>query len=65
MKVHESWQDFLEQEKPAQDRMFALTTKGTGTLVKSKFHELSYWRIRDNPGPLASSFYLQAESPVV
>ena len=42
MKVHESWEDFLQQEKPAQDRMFALTTKGTGTLVKSQFQENDY-----------------------
>ena len=42
MKVHESWADFLAQEKPAQDRMFALTTKGTGTLLKSKFQENDY-----------------------
>ncbi len=42
MKVHESWQDFLAQEKPAQDRMFALTTKGTGTLLKCQFQENDY-----------------------
>lgn len=42
MKVHESWADFLAHEKPAQDRMFALTTKGTGMLLKSKFQENDY-----------------------
>ncbi len=42
MKVHESWQDFLAQEKPAQERMFALTTKGTGTLLKCQFQENDY-----------------------
>jgi tRNA (cytidine/uridine-2'-O-)-methyltransferase len=42
MKVHESWQDFLAHEKPAQDRMFALTTKGTGTLLKCQFQENDY-----------------------
>jgi tRNA (cytidine/uridine-2'-O-)-methyltransferase len=42
MKVHESWQDFLQQEKPAQERMFALTTKGSGTLAKSQFQENDY-----------------------
>ena len=42
MKVHESWQDFLQQEKPPQDRMFALTTKGTGTLLKCQFQENDY-----------------------
>lgn len=42
MKVHESWADFLAQEKPEQDRMFALTTKGTGTLLKCQFQENDY-----------------------
>jgi tRNA (cytidine/uridine-2'-O-)-methyltransferase len=42
MKVHESWADFLAQEKPTQDRMFALTTKGTGTLLKCQFQENDY-----------------------
>jgi tRNA (cytidine/uridine-2'-O-)-methyltransferase len=42
MKVHESWADFLAHEKPAQDRMFALTTKGTGTLLKCQFQENDY-----------------------
>ena len=39
MKVHESWQDFLQQEKPPQGRMFAITTKGTATLAQAKFLE--------------------------
>lgn len=42
MKVHESWEDFLQKENPPHDRMFALTTKGTGTLVKSQFQENDY-----------------------
>ncbi len=37
VKVHASWKAFLENEKPPVDRMFALTTKGSG-----KFHEGIY-----------------------
>lgn len=29
MRVHASWQDFLDAEKPLPQRMFALTTRGT------------------------------------
>jgi tRNA (cytidine/uridine-2'-O-)-methyltransferase len=39
MKVHESWQDFIQQENPPQDRMFAITTKGTAPLAQAKFLE--------------------------
>jgi len=37
IKMHANWTAFLEQEKPAIDRLFALTTKGSG-----KFHEGKY-----------------------
>ena len=39
MKIHESWKDFIQQENPPQDRMFAITTKGTETLAQAKFLE--------------------------
>ena len=37
IKVHANWDAFLENERPATDRLFALTTKGSG-----KFHEGKY-----------------------
>lgn len=37
IKVHANWDAFLENERPAADRLFALTTKGSG-----KFHEGKY-----------------------
>ena len=37
VKVHANWVAFLEEEKPSVDRLFALTTKGSG-----KFHEGKY-----------------------
>ena len=37
IKMHANWTAFLEQEKPVVDRLFALTTKGSG-----KFHEGKY-----------------------
>ena len=37
MKVHASWQAFIQSEKPSQDRMFAITTKGKATYIQ--------WRI--------------------
>jgi tRNA (cytidine/uridine-2'-O-)-methyltransferase len=37
IKVHADWAGFLENEKPAMDRVFTLTTKGSG-----KFHEGKY-----------------------
>jgi tRNA (cytidine/uridine-2'-O-)-methyltransferase len=37
MKVHKSWDAFLESEKPAQDRMFAITTKGEAKLSECVF----------------------------
>ena len=37
VKVHANWSAFLENEHPPVDRIFALTTKGSG-----KFHEGHY-----------------------
>jgi tRNA (cytidine/uridine-2'-O-)-methyltransferase len=34
---HAQWAAFLESEKPAAERMFALTTKGTGHVFKTAF----------------------------
>jgi len=42
MKVHANWQAFMESEKPAQDRMFAITTKGKAHLSECKFQENDY-----------------------
>ena len=37
LKVHASWQAFLDTEHPPTDRLFALTTKGTGQVFDSAF----------------------------
>ena len=37
LKVHANWQAFLDAEQPAMDRLFALTTKGTGQVFDSAF----------------------------
>jgi tRNA (cytidine/uridine-2'-O-)-methyltransferase len=37
LKVHASWQAFLDAEHPAMDRLFALTTKGTGQVFETAF----------------------------
>jgi tRNA (cytidine/uridine-2'-O-)-methyltransferase len=37
LKVHTGWQAFLDTEQPARDRLFALTTKGTGQVFESAF----------------------------
>ena len=34
---HANWQDFLETQRPALDRLFALTTKGTGQVFETAF----------------------------
>ena len=34
MKIHASWQAFLNAEKPATDRMFAMTTHGSRPFVE-------------------------------
>ena len=37
LRVHPNWQAFLDTEQPARDRLFALTTKGTGQVFDSAF----------------------------
>ncbi len=37
LRVHADWQAFLDAEEPARDRLFALTTKGTGQVFGSAF----------------------------
>ncbi|QTN27454.1 tRNA (uridine(34)/cytosine(34)/5-carboxymethylaminomethyluridine(34)-2'-O)-methyltransferase TrmL [Rhodoferax sp. AJA081-3] len=37
LKVHASWQAFMDAEQPAMDRLFALTTKGTGQVFETAF----------------------------
>jgi tRNA (cytidine/uridine-2'-O-)-methyltransferase len=37
VKRHRSWQDFLNNEHPTTNRMFALTTKGSGTAHDASF----------------------------
>lgn len=37
LRVHANWQAFLDSEQPARDRLFALTTKGTGQVFDSTF----------------------------
>jgi tRNA (cytidine/uridine-2'-O-)-methyltransferase len=37
MKVHESWEDFLRNESPSKDRMFAMTTKGSSVFAQKRF----------------------------
>jgi len=37
LRVHASWQAFLDTEQPAMDRLFALTTKGTGQVFETAF----------------------------
>jgi len=41
---HANWQAFLEMQRPAPQRMFALTTKGTGKVFDCKF-EPSDWLV--------------------
>ena len=37
LKVHTNWQAFLDAEQPPRERLFALTTKGTGQVFASAF----------------------------
>ena len=37
LTVHPSWQAFLDAKQPARDRLFALTTKGTGHVFDAAF----------------------------
>ena len=42
MKVHSSWQAFLDAEQPNKDRVFAITTKGKAKLAKARFQKNDY-----------------------
>ena len=42
MKVHSSWEAFLEAEQPKKDRVFAITTKGKAKLAEARFLEDDY-----------------------
>lgn len=37
LRKHGSWQAFLDAENPAPERLFALTTKGTGNVFNAVF----------------------------
>ena len=37
VKRHSSWDTFLKDQKPAKERCFALTTKGTGSVHDTRF----------------------------
>jgi tRNA (cytidine/uridine-2'-O-)-methyltransferase len=37
LRKHASWQAFLETEHPAPERLFALTTRGTGRVHETRF----------------------------
>jgi tRNA (cytidine/uridine-2'-O-)-methyltransferase len=37
MKVHKNWDAFLESERPANERMFALTTHGSSSFADAQF----------------------------
>lgn len=37
MKVHKSWEAFLADQQPPADRMFALTTHGSGNFAEARF----------------------------
>ena len=39
---HASWQDFLETQRPAPDRLFALTTKGSGQVLAIAFRPVDF-----------------------
>ena len=43
IKVHVHWAAFLENEKPAVDRLFALTTKGSGQFHQGKYLPNDYF----------------------
>lgn len=38
LKVHDSFEAFLEAEKPDSERMFAMTTKGSTPFARMAFH---------------------------
>jgi tRNA (cytidine/uridine-2'-O-)-methyltransferase len=43
IKVHQSWSQFLENESPDPQHLFALTTKGKGKFHESQFQENDYF----------------------
>lgn len=43
MKVHSNWQAFLEAEKPAAERMFAMTTHGSSPFAQQAFAAGDYF----------------------
>ena len=43
MKVHSNWQAFLDSEKPAADRMFAMTTHGSSPFAQQTFQSGDYF----------------------
>jgi tRNA (cytidine/uridine-2'-O-)-methyltransferase len=43
MKVHSNWQAFLDSEKPAADRMFAMTTHGSSPFAQQAFQSGDYF----------------------
>jgi tRNA (cytidine/uridine-2'-O-)-methyltransferase len=43
MKVHKNWDAFLASEKPAADRLFALTTHGSSNFSATKFEPGDYF----------------------
>jgi tRNA (cytidine/uridine-2'-O-)-methyltransferase len=43
IKVHQSWAQFLENESPDPQHLFALTTKGNGKFHESQFQENDYF----------------------
>ena len=43
VKVHANWAAFLENEKPSIDRLFALTTKGSGKFYEGKYLPNDYF----------------------
>ncbi len=43
MKVHKSWDTFLESERPAVNRMFAMTTHGSSSFAAISFNAGDYF----------------------
>lgn len=44
LKTHKSWNAFLDAEKPKVDRMFALTTRGSGMVFDLQF-QIGDWLV--------------------
>lgn len=43
MKVHASWDNFLQTQQPKPERMFALTTHGSSSFAKANFQAGDYF----------------------